>query len=222
MKTSLTVILPAYRAEKYLAEAVESVLSQNWGGDLEILVINDGSTDGTADIAAGLPVKLFEKEQGGAASARNLGLFEAGGELICFLDADDVLCEGALAALNEARESRDVRAVFGRAEDFISPELTVEERASLRPRKGSYTGVLPGCSLIERSVFEEIGCFDSTLKSGETVAWMMKLRDQQIPTAQIDVVTLKRRLHLTNTGRVNPRQEMTNYAALLRARMKRK
>ena len=59
------------------------------------------------------------------------------------------------------------------------------------------------------------------MKSGETVAWQLKLRDAGVRTVQISIVTLKRRLHLTNTGRLQPKQEMANYAALLRQRMKK-
>ena len=115
--------------------------------------------------------------------------------------------------------STDTR--FGKAEDFISPELTEVEKAELKPRTAPYGGVLPGCSLIRKSVFDAIGMFDDTMKSGETVAWQMKLRDAGIKTAQIPMVTLKRRLHLTNTGRVQQKQEMANYAALLRKRMRK-
>ena len=126
---------------------------------------------------------------------------------------------GAYCAMNSKALGAD--AVFAMAEDFISPELTEAQKAELRPRPAPYGGVLPGCSLIRRQVFDAIGLFDDTMKSGETVAWQLKLRDAGIKTVQIPTVTLKRRLHLTNTGRVQQKQEMANYAALLRKRMKR-
>ena len=218
---SLSVIIPAHQAEKYIAEAVDSVRNQNWGGDTEIIVVDDGSTDGTAEKAAGLGVELLRKPQGGAASARNMGLKAARGELILLLDADDVLTEGALESMYSALCAQDAQAVFAMAEDFISPDLTQEQKAQLLPRTGSYGGVLPGCSLIRRSVFESIGYFDDSMKSGETVAWQLRLRDEGIKCVQIPVVTLRRRLHLSNTGRLQAKQEMQNYAALLRKRMKK-
>lgn len=221
MKT-LSVVIPAYMAEKYLAQAIESVRAQNWQGELEIIVIDDGSTDATAAIAAMQDATLLQKEQGGAASARNVGLRKAKGELILLLDADDVLTDGALQALYAPMETEPAcAAVFAMAEDFISPELTETQKAQLRPRSGSYGGVLPGCSLIKRSVFEAVGLFDDSMKSGETVAWQLRLRDAGLKTVQIPTVTLKRRLHLTNTGRVQQKQEMASYAALLRKRMKK-
>ena len=222
MTESLSVIIPAYQAEKYITQAVASVRAQNWPGQVQILVIDDGSRDNTAAAAQALGVQVLRKTQGGAASARNEGLKLATGQLILLLDADDVLTEGALAAMADAMAENGTDAVFAMAEDFISDELTDAQKAELRPRTAPYSGVLPGCSLIKRQVFETGGLFDDTMKSGETVAWLLKLRDAGIKSVQLPTVTLKRRLHLTNTGRTQQKQEMANYAALLRKRMMKK
>ena len=216
----LSVIIPAHNAGAYLQQAVESVRAQQWAGEMEILVVDDGSTDHTEQMALTLGVTLLQKQQGGAASARNMGLRAASGSLVLLLDADDVLSEGALEALAAPLQAGEADVVFGMAEDFVSPELTPERQAQLRPRDGAYGGVLPGCSLIRRSVFETVGLFDDTMTSGETVAWLMALRDHSVKTVQLPVVTLRRRLHLTNTGRLRKAQEMAAYAALLRRRMK--
>lgn len=217
----ISVIIPAYQAEKYIAQAVDSVRGQNWQGDMEIIVIDDGSADNTAAAAEALGVRVIRKAQGGAASARNEGLRIAAGELILLLDADDIFTPGAIDAMYAAMTEKNADGIFAMAEDFISPELTDQQKAELKPRPNAYSGVLPGCSLIRRSVFDTIGLFDDTMKSGETVAWLLKLRDAKIHTAQIPNVTLKRRLHLTNTGRTQQKQEMANYAALLRQRMRK-
>lgn len=221
MSEILSVIIPAYQAEKYIAQAVESVRSQEWPGEVQILVIDDGSADHTAAVAQGLGVQVLKKEQGGAASARNAGLRAAVGDWVLLLDADDVLTDGAVAAMRAALADSDAEVVFAMAEDFISPDLSEAQKAALKPREGAYGGVLPGCSLIRRQVFDTIGLFDDTMKSGETVAWQLKLRDAGIKTVQLPLVTMKRRLHMTNTGRLFQKQEMADYAALLRKRMKR-
>ncbi len=218
---TLSVIIPAYEAENYIAQAVDSVGRQKWAGEMEIIVIDDGSSDRTAQAARGPGVQVLRKTQGGASSARNAGLRVAKGELILLLDADDVLTDGALNAMYQALSESGAGVVFAMAEDFISPELSDSQKAALRPRPNAYGGVLPGCSLIRREVFETVGMFDDTMKSGETVAWQMKLLDAGIRTAKIPTVTLKRRLHLTNTGRLRQKQEMADYAALLRKRMKK-
>ena len=218
----LSVIIPAFNAEKYLEEAVNSVRRQRWIGEMEILLVDDGSADGTVALAQKLGCKVMKKEHGGAAAARNVGIRTSSGAWILLLDADDRLCDNALEALYQPFEkSPETSAVFGRAEDFISPELSLEQSSGLKMREGSYEGVLPGCSLIRRSTFDGIGLFDESLKSGETVDWMMRLRSSGMETVKIETTTLCRRLHLSNTGRVNPRQEMMNYANLLRKRMKK-
>ncbi len=222
MMPSISVIIPAHQAEKYIAQAVASVRSQNWPGEIEIIVIDDGSADNTAAIAESLGVRVIRKAQGGAASARNEGLRVAAGEFILLLDADDMFTPGSVEAMYAAMEQNDADAVFAMAEDFLSPELSDAQKAELKPRAAAYGGVLPGCSLIRRRVFDTIGLFDDTMKSGETVAWLLKLRDAGIKSVQLPVVTLRRRLHLTNTGRVQQKQEMANYAALLRKRMMKK
>lgn len=222
MKTGmLSVIIPAYNAELYLKEAVESVMRQRWQGDREIIIVDDASSDGTAALAASLGCCVIRSSlRSGAASARNKGISAAGGEWILLLDADDVLADDAAEALYRPFEADPgTVAVFGKAEDFVSRELSADQAAELKPRRGSYDGILPGCSLIRKRVFDTVGLFDESLKSGETVDWIMKLRESGMKTARIDAVTLKRRIHLTNTGRVDRSGEMRNYAALLRKRM---
>ncbi|MBP5200851.1 MAG: glycosyltransferase family 2 protein [Schwartzia sp.] len=90
----ISVIMPAYNVEKYIARSVESVLAQTYG-DFELLVIEDGSTDGTGEIADALAEKdgrivVIHQANGGAAAARNRGLDEARGEFVALLDADDL------------------------------------------------------------------------------------------------------------------------------------
>lgn len=217
---TLSVVIPAYRAEKYLAEAVESVRGQSWPGMVEVVIVDDGSDDGTLALARKLGDVVRTKARGGAASARNLGLCAAGGEFLLLLDADDRLTPGALEGLYTAFRARpELIACFGRARDFVSPELTEEQRQRLCVRDGSYSGVLPGCGLLRKKAFDIVGLFDENLRSGETVAWMMKLREFALPVASLELVTLERRLHLSNTGRIDPKQEMRSYAAILRKRM---
>jgi glycosyltransferase involved in cell wall biosynthesis len=92
----VSVIVPAHDEEEFLADAAGSVLGQTWK-DLELIVVNDGSEDRTAELADSLARKdarvrvLHRKVAGGLSSARNAGIAAAAGELICFLDADDIL-----------------------------------------------------------------------------------------------------------------------------------
>lgn len=99
-KETVSIIIPAYNAEEYLEKCIKSILSQPYPL-LEVIVVNDGSTDRTQQIAQNISaqdsrIKLINTQNGGVSAARNIGLTQASGEYIMFVDADDVLLNGAL------------------------------------------------------------------------------------------------------------------------------
>lgn len=99
----VSIIIPAYNTGKYLCECLDSVLRQTWR-DVEVIVVNDGSTDATEEIARGYAardglVKLITVSNGGQAAARNIGLDRAEGEWIAFVDSDDMLYPRAIETL---------------------------------------------------------------------------------------------------------------------------
>jgi glycosyltransferase involved in cell wall biosynthesis len=216
----LSIIIPVYNAGYYLEEAVESISNQIWNGEKEIIIVDDHSEDNSFAKAQSLGDRVISVEHGGAAKARNVGLKLACGDYVLLLDADDVLLQDALDNLFTAmEEDSNCDVVYGKAKDFVSPELSSEQRAKLKVRENCYGGVLPGCALIKKSVFDRIGYFDENLSSGETVDWMMNLKEAGAVVREINQVTLRRRLHMTNTGRLKREEEMKNYAAILRKRM---
>lgn len=100
----VSVVMPAYNAARYIEEAIRSVLSQGWS-NLEVVVVNDGSKDGTAAVVRAIAdprVRVIDQPNGGVSSARNAGIEEARGEFIAFLDADDALEPGAIEQKMEA------------------------------------------------------------------------------------------------------------------------
>lgn len=219
-KMKISVIIPAWNASEYLAECAEGLQKQTLNAQLQIILADDGSTDNTVALAESLGMTVIQLNHGGAAHARNAALKLADAPFVFFIDADDVPCEDALEKLaTPLLTDEQLGAVFSKAEDFISSELTEEERSRLQTRPAPYSGVLPGCSLIRSEVFTKIGSFDESLSSGETVAWVMKLRDAGIKTLQLEDVTLRRRIHRNNTGRRDAKGEAANYAAILRARL---
>ena len=114
----ISVIIPAYNAERYVRYAVQSSLNQTLS-DIEIIVVDDGSTDGTArvieDEFANEPrVKLIRQpENGGVGKARNTGIENASGEYIAFLDSDDCMCGDCLQTLYDGAEGADVVQSLG-------------------------------------------------------------------------------------------------------------
>ncbi len=113
----VSIIIPAYNAEKYIGECIDSVLNQSYS-NIQLLVIDDGSVDKTSEISNGFSSKdhritVIRKANGGVSSARNLGIKEAKGDYICFVDADDILPLDSLESLVNALHASDADAVFG-------------------------------------------------------------------------------------------------------------
>lgn len=114
---AITVIIPVYNVEKYLHQCIESIINQRFT-DFELLLIDDGSTDNSPDIcdyfqSKDMRIKTFHKKNGGVSSARNLGIQEARGKWICFIDADDWVGTKYLEELYEAVDSDNLLIVQG-------------------------------------------------------------------------------------------------------------
>ncbi len=116
----ISVIIPVYNAEKWIENCIDSLLAQSYD-NFEILLVNDGSTDGSGELCARLAdtnekISFFNKENGGAASARNLGIDNAKGEYIAFIDADDTVHKDFLLKLHNAAVENKAQLVMC---DFI-------------------------------------------------------------------------------------------------------
>lgn len=113
----VSVIIPAFNAEKTIEKCVDSVVSQTYG-DLEVVVVDDGSKDGSFELiqklaASGDRIKYYHKENGGVSSARNIGLEHARGEWILFLDSDDWLFPDAIESLVTKASSTQSKVAVG-------------------------------------------------------------------------------------------------------------
>jgi glycosyltransferase involved in cell wall biosynthesis len=174
LNKSLTVIIPAYNVENLLEKCVESVAMQDYPKDLlEIIVVDDGSTDGTLLVAEKLAkkysnVKVIHKENGGSSSARNVGIEAASGEYLGFVDSDDFVDEHMYSTLVQAAErndadmvqiSRDEIAEDGtRLPDVVTPPDSEEiiSPAEQMKRLLMHVGDASFCTKItRRSVFSE-------------------------------------------------------------------
>lgn len=211
----VTCILPVYDGERFLAEALDSVLDQNVP-DLDVVVVDDGSTDGTAAILEGFGSRLrvVRQENGGVSAARNRGLDEARGEFIAFQDCDDVWMPGKLAKqLAALRERPELDLSLGLVQNFWMDELKAEETAY----KGSrFSEPAPGYLLqalvARRSAFDRVGRFDTSLGVGEDNDWFLRARDGGLTEEVIPEVLVGRRLHLENLTR----KDLASREAILR------
>ena len=175
----LTVIIPVRDTREYLGDALRSVGEQSIP-EVELVVVDDGSVDGSADVVADVAPSarvLRHAAPRGPAAARNTGLREARGDLVAFLDADDVWVPGALRRLSEClRERPDVQFVVGATELVRMPEPGVPGTAAvvLSPARVSF--FLPA-TLFRRSVFERVGLLDEALTFGEDSDWFLRARE---------------------------------------------
>jgi glycosyltransferase involved in cell wall biosynthesis len=192
----VSVVIPARDAEAYIAEAIESALSQE-PPPLEVVVVDDGSGDRTATIAEGYgdAVRVYRQEPAGPAAARNRGLAETHAGLVAFLDADDVWTAGALAPRVEALHSdTQLDIVFGHVSHFGS---AADGTPGLLP------GHLIGAMLARRRAFTRVGRLREDLAGGEFVDWLARARELGLAERMLDAHVLRRRVHDRNLGVVN-------------------
>ena len=199
----ISVMIGAYNVAPYLGESIESVLAQTYR-PLELIVVDDGSDDGTADVAQsfGDAVTYAYQENGGNGSARNHAVRLASGGVFAFLDADDRFVPDKLERQWSALAADpDLDVVFGHVQEFVSPELDDEQRASVRPpapEPAPWTA--PNLMLIRRERFLEVGPFSESVKVGVTVDWYARATEAGLRMLMLPGVVLERRLHLTNNG----------------------
>lgn len=137
----VSVIVPVYNAEKYLEQCISSIANQTMQ-DIEILAINDGSTDNSLKLLDELSqkykgkLKIFDKENGGAGSARNIGLENANGEFVKFIDADDYLRINVLEKMYTIAKEHNVSLVRGNYKTVLGP-FKMEDKCNWSDIKGS-------------------------------------------------------------------------------------
>lgn len=214
----ISVIIPVKNGTNYLGEALESLRRQQM--NLEILVVDDGSTDATAELAdkAGCRV-LRHRVSRGPVAAKNTGIAAAKGDYFLFLDHDDRVRDGALSIMLDAlQDNPEVSAVQAKVQDFRSPEIPDLPGILVRPEP--YYGLFTGAILIRRKVFDCIGPFSEKVRAGEIIEWFSRLEANGGVVVKLDLVSTDRRIHQTNFGRTDRTEEMKDYAAILRERLK--
>ncbi|MGH2868612.1 MAG: glycosyltransferase family 2 protein [Solirubrobacteraceae bacterium] len=213
---TVSVVIPVYNGERYLGEAIESVVVQR-GATLEVMVIDDGSTDASAALAGsfGPPVRCRQIPHCGIGGARNAGLRGGHSEFVAFLDADDLWTPNALAELLPALLGSDYDLVFGHARQFVSPELELPTPTPSRYGGELEPGYAAGGALIRRDALNRVGPFHEGLRSGEFIDWMARARELGLRETLIPAHVLSRRIHGSNHGvrRVDAR---TDYARVMK------
>jgi glycosyltransferase involved in cell wall biosynthesis len=217
----ITCIVPVYNGERFLGEALSSILEQTYW-PLEILVVDDGSTDGTADVVArhaGRVTYLRQPSNRGSAAARNAGIAVARGAYVAFLDADDLWHREKLARqMARLRERPDIELCFTAFQSFWMPELGEEEHQYRdhplsRPSFAWSIGTL----LARRVMFEKYGPFDECFRRYENMLWFLRAAGRGAVIDVLQDVLMRRRFHLANDTRQGQGQHSELFLPIVKA-----
>jgi glycosyltransferase involved in cell wall biosynthesis len=193
----VTVIVAAYNGERFLSQALESVFSQDYD-PFEVVFVDDGSTDGTGEIAQSFPVRYLHQENQGLPAARNAALRVARGEFVAFADDDDLLPPSKLTV--QARylsEHPETGCVLGRQEWIVEDGVQAPEL-----KRDTIFGELGGIQLVSamfrRAVLDELGGFDPTYRYAEDRDLFVRMRERGVEIEVLPDVVLHKRLHGSN------------------------
>ena len=219
MSKMVTIITPAYNAEEHILKCVESVRQQSYSA-VEHIVVDDGSSDRTVEIVESCEgVTLVRQENKGAPTARNNGLKLAKGDYVKFLDADDILVEGALEAQMKVAEELSAKEIgYGYVEAFNSDGWTELRRCPFTRESQVVDlimkGMLTSCPLYPVSALREIGGFDVRFSSRQEWDLNLRLWLAGNKFVQSDIFIYRYRVHESDSRITNrqwvPEVEMRN------------
>lgn len=210
---TISVIMPVFNGEKYICEAIQSILRQ---GALisEIVVVDDGSTDRSMELAGSFAkVKVISQQNQGIGPARNSGIRYSTCDYLAFLDADDVWRDNKTEwQFNLLSTASHLDAVLGHVEQF-------NEDGS-EPEGSNHFGVA-GTMLIRRSAFMKVGWFSGQHRVGEFIEWYARAIDAGLNMTILPQLVLKRRIHGENTT-LRELKARQGYLRMIRDTVKRR
>jgi glycosyltransferase involved in cell wall biosynthesis len=199
----VSVIIPVYNGAKFIKEAIESIFKQNYD-PMEIIVIDDGSTDDTSSIVQSFQdIRYIRQDNLGCAAARNNGITESTGELLAFLDADDYWADNKLnIQVRCLLKHPHIGYTLGKQRNFL--ESGTDRPSWLRKELllEEHTGFLPTL-VIHRRIFDMVGLFNTNFRISSDVEWFSRLADASISRMVVPEVVLYRRIHGSNLGYEN-------------------
>jgi glycosyltransferase involved in cell wall biosynthesis len=185
----VSVIMAAYNAAEHIGEALESVLAQDWR-PLEVVVMDDGSTDDTAVIVARYPDVVYVRQDNkGPSAARNEAVERSSGEFVANFDSDDLLPTTRVSGqVGYLLSHPEVGAVFGRQEWMNAPEWMARDSVY-----GDVDGIPLSSVMFRREVFFELGGYDTSFVHGEDMDLLVRMRERGIEYQVIPEIVLYRR-----------------------------
>jgi len=217
--SGISVIIPTFNGERFIAETLRSVLAQSLSPD-EVIVVDDGSTDGTARLVAGLrlPVRLVGNSRCGPAGARNRGIEEALGEFIAFVDHDDLWHEDKLALQMDAfRENPRLDVCVTHIQRFRQDSPAEQIEFLERPVPGYLTVTM----LARRDRFREVGPLNTSLNYSDSAEWFLRARNHDLRVRLLPDVLTYHRSHGENLSERSADRAQSEFLRLARLQMKR-
>lgn len=206
----VSIIVPVYNGERYVRATLDSLFRQNYP-NLELIVVNDGSTDHTQKILQefGDTIHILSQENKGPAAARNAGIRFAHGEIIGLLDADDLWPEDHLSLMLPLLLQEPLDFVRGTVR-----YMRMKETGETEYTQDIFLDALVGACLYKKSVFETVGLFDEDLRQGEDFDWSMRLTESGCKEKRISHTALLYRRHehnLTNSEDVMKKGQLAAF-----------
>jgi len=223
-KALVSVIMPVYNTERYVTEAVESVLGQTYR-PLELVCVNDGSTDASLEKLRlfGDAIRLVHlSTNSGIAAARNAGIRAAQGDFIAFMDSDDLWDAQKLSRqMAQFAQDPSLDISFTNLRCFLSPELSTEDKQARYCPPGPQVGYVAATAVAKKKLFATVGDFDPRWRVGEFIDWYTRASEQGAKSQLVLEVLLHRRIHNNNTGVVG-RASRVDYVRIAREALARK
>jgi len=215
IRTLVSIIIPVYNRERFIGEAVESALDQQ-DIDKEVIVVDDGSTDGTtAALQRYLSrINYLRQKNGGPPAARNSGIAVAQGEYVTFLDSDDLWPRGRTRMLLDCLNAHpDAGVAMGRMRYARAEVSRFDEFLAASEKTEPIRNYNLGASLIRASVMQTVGTFDETMRYSDDWDWFVRAREKHIRIEFLPGVTLVNRRHAENLS--NERDVGNHYTLMM-------
>jgi len=194
----VSVVVPVYNGERFLAEALDSVLAQEYE-PLEVVVVDDGSTDASAEIVRRYPVRLIRQENAGVAAARNAGIAASSGAFLALLDQDDVWLPGKVGRqVDYLTAHEEAGFVHAWVDILLEPGTPVPPWLDAAYLEGAHFRPLPSELLIRREALETVGPFDETFVIGSDGDWLARALDAGVLGGVVEEGLVRWRVHDRN------------------------
>ena len=221
----ISCIVPVFNGARYIKQALESIWEQTYQ-PLEIIVVDDGSTDDTKHIVQAIdrPVRYVSQNRMGPAAARNRGIAMSQGEFLAFLDSDDLWHSGKLSKqFAKFSSNPEIDACVTFVNHFVEIDSRRKEiRYQGKQRLYDVPGYITQTLLAKRTTFEKVGNFDQTLNYGDANEWFLRVADSGLRVELLPEVLVYRRLHGENHSRQGVSAGLDEHLRIIKASLDRR